>query len=770
MNALLKRTMLISLCIVGLNSLLSATELVEVRVLDKDHIMIVFTDGEARFNDTGSGPSAHTGHDFAEGDDHMVYFGDALDTQIAQLVKSWKITSDSDPNYSKARNPKAVYRKSKVWESTHDWQYALRHTIYLELPSSMKQGSSYSVRIHKKTNSDQKKASITYDVFSNLSEAIHVNMIAYEPEAPVKSADLYTWMGDGGERDYSSFEGNPVWLYDTKSKEKHEVGTVSFWKKNEGKTESRGRNLTGSDVWNIDLSDWSTPGSYRLVVEDVGCSQEFEIRDAAFFEPFKFSVRGYYYMRVGEDRLDMKPVPRRPLFIMGEDPEDFVIYLSALQPFDPLWDSIPGDTWDEPHFRPAETSKFWEMRLPGNPTNPNARGGHSDALDWDRHLAHVSNIYDQLLPYIILGGKLNDDHLDIGESGNGIPDLIDEARNEVDFFLSMKTENGYGHGLTNPTQERNIMFQAGATTMAAWANAANCAMLAEAFRIQGDDMLREKYIREAVKAYYYAMNQPDQQLDDRQGIGDGVMRGRDFKQMAAAFLYNLTGETNFEDVLAEESALNDPAERVMNTRRGDQTWATAAYLFTPRKVNYPELRDNMKAAIRRQAMEENVVHMYERPSRRTSHDNYWQCKHDLNMVILAHALSDDPKEKELFEKVMLLETDWGLGRNPSNMVEMTGLGERHVVNCYTSGRNDGTPGLHPGQTPYHNLDHWGGTHNGSHPEWFTEKGYPAWEEGWPHQEGHFNTRYCWANAEFTPRQTMRGKMALYSYLLGIYRQ
>ena len=111
------------------------------------------------------------------------------------------------------------------------------------------------------------------------------------------------------------------------------------------------------------------------------------------------------------------------------------------------------------------------------------------------------------------------------------------------------------------------------------------------------------------------------------------------------------------------------------------------------------------------------------------------------------------------------EADWGLGRNPSNIVEMTGLSSRQIVNCYTSGRNDGTPGLHPGHTPYNNLDPWGGSHNGSNPRWFTDRGYPDWVEGgWPEQESHFNSRYSWANAEFTPRQTMRGKMALYAYL------
>ena len=61
-------------------------------------------------------------------------------------------------------------------------------------------------------------------------------------------------------------------------------------------------------------------------------------------------------------------------------------------------------------------------------------------------------------------------------------------------------------------------------------------------------------------------------------------------------------------------------------------------------------------------------------------------------------------------------------------------------------------------------------------ETFTEKEqgvilaycYPDWNTGgWPRQESFFNQRYFWVNGEFTPRETMRGKMALLGYLYGI---
>lgn len=132
----------------------------------------------------------------------------------------------------------------------------------------------------------------------------------------MKAANLYLRMGDGGQRGYSSFEGNKVWLYNIKTGKRHKVGTVAFWKNCRTDVETLGRNLTGSDVWNINFISSITPGRYRLVVQDVGCSMDCDIKDDVYFEPYKTVVRGYYYIHLGEDRMDMIPVPRRPLFIL----------------------------------------------------------------------------------------------------------------------------------------------------------------------------------------------------------------------------------------------------------------------------------------------------------------------------------------------------------------------------------------------------------------------------------------------------------------------
>ena len=749
---------------------LSATRLVGVKTIDKDYIMVHFRDGEVRYRDNGTGPSAYLGHTFVEGDDTLLVFGQRLDPEAAGTAGDWIISSKDDKSFGR-QAAVAAWRKSKPMNTDNTLTSELDHWIFLQLPKPMKQGARYTVNIPKGVNADKTEAEVKFDIWSSVSEAVHVNIIGYSPEEEVKAADLYLWLGDGGQRDYTTFEGKKVWLYNTRTGRKQKVGNVSFWMSaSEYEKEANRKNMTGSDVWNIDFTA-STPGRYRLVVEDVGCSMDFDISNKVYFQPYHYSVRGYYYMRLGEP-VDPRitPVPRQPQFIPGKNPEGFVVYKTDMHPWHPDWRKLRGDVWDEPHFKLPEQSEFWKHRLPGNPVNDMVRGGHSDAMDWDRHLAHVSNIYDMVLPFILTNGRLSEDNLSIRESGNGIPDLLDEARNEVDFFLSIRDGEGYSQGVTNPSSDWKVMFQAGCTTMAAWANAANCAILGEAFRINGNQDLCDYYTAEAIKAFRFAEKQDNSQLDDRQNIGTSSMRGRDFKQVAAAFLYNLTGDRRWEDIMVEESVVKNGVAPLFAKGRHNQyyqIWGAAAYLACLHERHYPEYYDDLVASVNKQADENNVSHMNSRPSRRTANDPRWQTSENLQMVLLAHYIADSDQRREQLEQAMYIEAGWGLGRNPSNTVEMTGLGERHIIDCYTTGRNDGVPGSHPGQTPFNGTETWS-PGNGGDARIILKRCYPDWYTGgWPHQESFFNIRYMWVNGEFTPRETMRGKMALLAYLYGI---
>lgn len=774
MKVMLEFTMIRGLRCLSMAALLAGTALsghstkfIGCKSLDKDFIMVEFRDGEVRYRDDATGPSAYLGHSFAEGDDTLKVFAPRLDTSRVSDTSGWTISSSDDKDFG-AVHPVEVFRRAKPMNTDHNLDSELDHTLWLKLPKPMRQGCSYTVDIPGDIGSHTGKAKLKFDVNSSVSEAIHVNIIGYLPSQAINAADLYIWLGDGGQRDYSDFEGKKVWLYDVANSEKKEVGTVRFRaSKDNSNHEANGKDNTGSDVWNIDFPA-TVPGRYRLVVEDVGCSMDFDISEDVYFEPYRTSLRGYYYMRLGEKpRPEISPVPRQPAFIPGESPEDLVVYITDLHPWSEDWRKLRGDVWDEPHFKQPEESVFYRHRLEGNPVNNNVRGGHSDAFDWDRHLAHVSNIYDLLLPYVLTKGAVGDDNLGIPESGNGLPDIIDEARNEVDFFLSIRDGEGYSQGVTNPSADWKVMYQAGCTTMAAWANAANCAMLAECLRIHGDSILANHYRDEAIKAYEYASRQPDSQLNDFMGIGDGHMRGIDFKNMAEAYLYNVTADRRWEDAMAGTTLSGKRDSPVWSGRDGIQIWSTAAYLHSPHERHYPELYQNMVANVDNQADSLHLSKTAVRPSRRTTNDHRWQTSENLQLLMLAHSIAPSDERRDLLKAAMVIDADWCLGRNPGNIVEMTGLGQRHITDCYSTGRNDGVPGTHPGHTPFNGTETWSPGHNGGDARVLLAHCYPKWEDGWPSQESFFNQRYFWVNGEFTPRETMRGKMALLAYLNAI---
>jgi endoglucanase len=739
-----------------------AAKLLGVDVLDKDYVVVHVSDGEVAHEQPGEKVTRYTPE---------------LSTAAATQASSFTVKSDQDVGYGAAgKSPTSCFRKKKLsghsqgnWVSSdYAYEYTYHHWIYLKLPSSLQQGMAYTLEAAAATNLDVTSLPFTFDISSSRSEAVHVNLVGYAPDAPHKAADLYAWLGDGGARDYKSFEGNKVYLYDVVAKQPVEVGKVAPWKASA--SDVGGYNLTRSAVWNVDFSSFSIPGTYRLVVDGVGCSQDFQIGSGIYGDPFRITIRGFFYMRLGQDNAaKLTPPPRTPLYIPGKDPATTKAYITTMQLFDPGWSAFSssgGDPWD----RPDDWAKY---RKSGNPTNDNAWGGHADAADKDRHLGHISIIYDMLLPYILSKGAIGDDDAGIAESGNGIPDIIDEARYEVDYWLRIRDGKEYGHGLTNPNS-KNEFFQAGTSAVAAWANAANAAMLADAFRIAGDATLVEQYKAAAIEAFGVGSAAADPLLDKTMDIGDVKIRGRDLKMTAAAFLYNVTGDQTYEAVVQSESVCTSGSAEILNSGR-NQLWATAGYLMTPQPIHFQSLWDNMKASVIAQAKKVETSNMDSRPSRRSTNEaqGYFRTAQNVHHSLIAHAVTTDATEKALFRKALALEADWSLGRNPANLIEMgtstTPLeSKRGVKYMYTAGVDDLVQGTTPGQTPYCNLDDWDTSMTMGSPSKLYKDGYPAdFKNTWPIGEACFETPWVWAHSEFTPQQTMGGKTALYGYLHGL---
>jgi hypothetical protein len=465
-------------------------------------------------------------------------------------------------------------------------------------------------------------------------------------------------------------------------------------------------------------------------------------------------MQGMFYQRMGcdEEPAGGFPKARKPLFKQRVEPAEFEVKISNK-------DMVTGVNPDNRQWYSADLS---------GQTAEATWGGWSDAYDNDQRPVNFICVFDILLAYYLNPGVFKDDQLYVPETGNGIPDIIDEALWEIDWWLRMRDqEGGYLTGLTNIHPTHEINYAGAACAWQGWCVAAGCAMAADCFRLAKLPDLQKKYTESAIEAFTWADDQSDKMLD----VDVSGLRGRDLKMTAAAFLYNLTGDSRYEDVIMEQSVLSDTSAKIRNAGNWEQQYASTAYVLTPQKVNHPTLQTNMIKSFIRQAKVDYVDKMEMSPTKAARWAGSWegmiQTSNEMSIVAIAHKITDNQTEKEYFEKGLFSEAEWTFGRNPLRLIQMTGLGDRSITQTFAPGRRDGYPGITPGWTPYMCRDGWKNADDIHRCEWYTNRNYPADKEDWPWGEHFWNSRYCVPNSETTPQQTFRQKIVLYSYLFAI---
>ncbi len=150
-----------------------------------------------------------------------------------------------------------------------------------------------------------------------------------------------------------------------------------------------------------DFSEVTTPGTYKIVT-DVGESYEFRIGDGLYDEVYKSVVYFLFLQRCG-------------------------INLSKAE---------AGD------FAHAECHTG-EAIIYGTDKKKEVNGGWHDAGDYGRYVvAGAKTVQDLMLAYEDYAVSADD--MGIPESGNKIPDILDEAKYELDWMLKMQDEENGG--------------------------------------------------------------------------------------------------------------------------------------------------------------------------------------------------------------------------------------------------------------------------------------------------------------------------------------
>ncbi|WP_181770655.1 glycoside hydrolase family 9 protein [Amycolatopsis pittospori] len=191
------------------------------------------------------------------------------------------------------------------------------------------------------------------------------------------------------------------------------------------------------------------------------------------------------------------------------------------------------------------------------------RGGWYDAGDHGKYVVNggisawqVLNTYERAK---LIGdtAALGDGKLAIPEKANGVPDILDEARWEVEFLLKMQAPDGMVHhkihdanwtGLPTLPHQDGQVRRLSATSTAATLNMA--AVAAQAARIWKtiDPAFSAKALTAATRSYAAAKATPDKIADPDDGTGGGSYSDStltDEFYWAAAEMYATTGEPSY---------------------------------------------------------------------------------------------------------------------------------------------------------------------------------------------------------------------------------
>lgn len=167
---------------------------------------------------------------------------------------------------------------------------------------------------------------------------------------------------------------------------------------------------SGDKLWWYNFSAVTTPGTY-YIYDPVNnkSSYTFEIRNDIYKVPLYHAMRTFYYQRSGF----AKTAPYAGVWTDGAS------HLGVEQDLD--------------------------CRLVTNPvpsTSRQLQGGWFDAGDYNKYTNFVYEpMHDLCLAYIENPSVWTDDY-NIPESGNGVPDILDEIKWELDWLLRMQEPNG----------------------------------------------------------------------------------------------------------------------------------------------------------------------------------------------------------------------------------------------------------------------------------------------------------------------------------------
>jgi endoglucanase len=302
----------------------------------------------------------------------------------------------------------------------------------------------YTVRF-RELDLDRAAVDYIHDAETVRSEAVHTSQIGFRADDPAKCAFLSIWLGTGGAHSYP--QRLRFSLIEAGTGERVYTGKVNLAWSVGNPEEIGGRvNHNRTDVYRMDFGDFGSPGRYRACVEGVGCGYPFEIGTDVWKRVFRISMRGFYHQRIGIALLPpltdfIRPRAFHPL-------DGLKVYQSTC----PLLYSGNGLNalgTEKNNFDCLVAGKTGEIV-------PDVWGGYADAADWDRRIQHLfaTRLHLELMelfPEFFKALSLN-----VSESRNELPDLMDEALFDLEVYRRLQMQDGGVRGGLESSEHPNL--------------------------------------------------------------------------------------------------------------------------------------------------------------------------------------------------------------------------------------------------------------------------------------------------------------------------
>ena len=291
---------------------------------------------------------------------------------------------------------------------------------------------------------------------------------------------------------------------------------------------------SGDQTWWFDFSSYNTPGTYYVldITNDVK-SFQFEIRDDVYNEVLKHAVRTFFYQRVGFAKEE-------PYAEIGWT--DGASHMGSLQ-------DTECRSYDDPNN--AATEK-------------DLRGGWYDAGDYNKYTTWTSNyVYEMLQSYDENPTVWTDDY-NLPESGNGVADILDEAKWGMDHLLRLQNTDGSMISIVDedhaspPSSATGRSLYGAVNTSSTLAAAGAFAYGSKVYRMIGMDTYADQLKTAAENAWTWADANPsviwrnNDAAYGSAGIGAGQQEVNDdygrlsYKMRAAAHLYEETTDVTYK--------------------------------------------------------------------------------------------------------------------------------------------------------------------------------------------------------------------------------